>query len=82
MCVEHGVLVSEESIQGDCCAAQAFSSKKINDFSVAAQFHVLIPAACLPSSPRWCCLQFGELGGFVWRELNAFGWLRQALVHA
>ena len=28
-----------------------------------------------------CCLQFRELGGFVCREWNVFGRLRQALVH-
>ena len=37
--------------------------------------------SCLPSSPRQCYLQFGEFGGFVWRELYAFGRLRQALVY-
>ena len=31
--------------QGNCCAAQAFNYNIIHDFSVAAQFHVLIPAA-------------------------------------
>ena len=36
---------------------------------------------CLPNSHIRCCLEFGEVRGFVWRELNAFGWLRQALVH-
>ena len=43
--MEHGVLKSEKVDQDDCCAAQAFSYKKINVFSVAAQFHVLISAA-------------------------------------
>ena len=40
--MEHGVVESEMK-KGDCCASQAFSHKKINDVSVAAQFLVLIP---------------------------------------
>ena len=52
-----------------------------NDISVAQHFHVLIPTVIQPNCPRPCCLQFGALGGFVWRESNSFGWLRQALVH-
>ena len=36
---------------------------------------------CQPNYSRRCCLQFGALGGFLWRELSSFGWLRQALVH-
>ena len=36
---------------------------------------------CLRNSHIRYCLQFSQLGGFVPRELNAFGRLRQALVH-
>ena len=43
---ELGVLEPEEVKQGNnCCAAQDFSYNKSNDFSIAAQFHVLITAA-------------------------------------
>ena len=41
--MEHGVVESDEIKKGDCCAPQDFSYMKINDFSVAAQFLVLIP---------------------------------------
>ena len=34
--MEHGVLKPEKVNQGDCCAARAFSYKKINDLPVAA----------------------------------------------
>ena len=43
--MKHGVPKPEKVNQDDCCSAQAFSHKKINDFSVAAQFQVLISAA-------------------------------------
>ena len=35
----------------------------------------------MPKSHIRCCLQFRELGGFVYREWNVFGRLRQAMVH-
>ena len=35
----------------------------------------------MPNSHIRCCWQFRELGGFVYREWNVFGRLRQALVH-
>ena len=43
--MEHNVLKPEKVNQGDCCAAQTSSYKKLIDFSVAAQLHVLISVA-------------------------------------
>ena len=45
VCTVHGVLRSKDVTPGNCCSAQTFSYNKRNDFSVAQQSHVLIPAA-------------------------------------
>ena len=56
------------------------ATTKRNDFLSQRSFIPKFQWPCLPNSPRRCCLQFGELVSFVWRDLNACGRLRQALV--
>ena len=57
------------------------TTKKETIFPSELGFVCSFQRSCLHNSHIRCCLQFRELGGFVRREWNAFGRLRQALIH-
>ena len=63
VCIVHGVLRSKEVTSGNCCSAQTFSYNKRNDFSVAQQFHVLIPAAMSTLPPQTMLLAIWRARG-------------------